>query len=212
MAIRSIQLKLKLDKPVYFEQLLDDFTEDKSPILPICVTLCSDVWLEFGQSVREYPHHYNIYEVDDLEGNSLASIRIKSYPSLVLVSIDEIVDDSLNKVSQDGIIRRNDDWEKVKQAVREIVKRAQEMEIEIISTDPPGFIPKINNRVSNNPVILGKWKRVWNHMRIWREGGMSYRKISEMLERDSVFRNLPHDRNTLSKIEKAAKAGMFEDK
>ena len=56
------------------------------------------------------------------------------------------------------------------------------------------------------------WKRVWNHMRSKYEGGMTYTALSEWLGKDPVFKHLPHDRNTLSLIASAGKAGFFENK
>ena len=210
MTIRTIKLKYNLDKSVDFERLFDDFfTEDRSsPELALFIALHSDAWLQFGQSPKDYPHHYNIYEIDESDGLLLASIKITPYPSSFLVSIDEVVNDSQDILSQ------SDDWEKVKRVVLEIVKRAELMDFALIWTDPPEFMSKdqINNqKVSHNSMKISKWKRVWYHIKPWRARGDSLEKISAALKKDDVYKYLPNDRNTVSKIVKAGLAGELED-
>jgi hypothetical protein len=71
-----------------------------------------------------------------------------------------------------------------------------------------------NITVPKSHAVREKWKRVWDHIKDWRDNNWSYSKISNMLEedQDDTFRFLPHDRNTLSKIEKAGRAGKLGGK
>jgi hypothetical protein len=69
-----------------------------------------------------------------------------------------------------------------------------------------------NNRLPKSYAVRSKWKKVWHHIHGWRDDGMSYKAISWKLENDPEYKNLPHDRNTLAQIEKAANAGELEDK
>jgi hypothetical protein len=131
-----IQLKIKLDSIVSIKLLLVEFfTRDKSSILPIYVNevplLLDSTQYIFGiYEIRNLDEIEEELQIDYLFDEKLAEIRIQSYPSLVLAIID-------------GTKANGDNWVKVKKAVREIVKKAQELGFEFISTDPPEFMPKI---------------------------------------------------------------------
>jgi hypothetical protein len=136
MKNQPIKLKIEIDDPGYIEILFaDNFRRDNSTIYPIYVT---SQWTHKGKPqkgsdlVEITRYNYRVVEaLDDPDKpiTELAIIKIQPYPSFVLVVFEKKGMDSK-------------DWEKVKLAVREIVKKAQEMDFNITWTDPPEFISK----------------------------------------------------------------------
>lgn len=147
MKKHSIQLTIKLDSEVYFEMLLQDFfSRDKSPFYPICIT-SEWTYTNRPQKGSDLVHitRYNYRVVEaatdpDKPDKELAEIRIRPYPSLVLVFFED--SGTSSKM-----------WENVEVIVRDIIIKAKELDYEV-SAVPAYLMPKSHNR---------QWEEVADH-------------------------------------------------
>lgn len=163
---QKIEIRIALNDYKVIEQVFDEyFIWDESPIYPICIN--SLYWKDaFSGKKNETGNRYN-YNVIDADKNDsshlyslLASIKLQPYPNIVLIIFEgfdqELINNSEEYLSEDGVnhVRtfegdgnldsEEKNWVKVGDFAREVIKKLQVLEIRVISTDPPDFMPNIS--------------------------------------------------------------------
>jgi hypothetical protein len=220
-----IEMKVELANPIYFEKILDHFV-DKSPIFPIIIQ--SNYWHDVLTNKKldtigdpQYPYEIIRSRPDEPDGTMyepLARIGIEKYPSVVVVSIEGYEELKVG------------DWEDVINMARHIQSRAEELGMKLkvkpdINVSPNGpkpwgikKSPSTKDNLKYPKVQLPKFegrKKVWKRtsllIREQREHHMSLDEISSYIKKQPMLKNLPYDPDTLSKIERADKAGQLED-
>lgn len=140
---RRIEIILANVKVVYFQNLLIDFfSRSRSPDFPTHVLFEAN---HRPSKIKSYVElHFSNFRIGvaaekkDEPSQELAKIVIQSYPTHLVVFIEEIEDET--------------EWEKVENLVRKIIVKVQQLDIEIIIVEPIALNPmKVKNEEGELP-------------------------------------------------------------
>jgi len=157
MKKQRIEIILKNVNVVYFQGLLVDFfSRDRSPDYPVHVLFDSSLRPSKtpGHVAVDY-YNFRIGESsndEDEPSKELAKIVTQSYPSHIVVFVES---------------EESNDWKKVENLIRNIIAKTHELELEIISVQPPELMPTR---------LLPPWERIPDHfwdrqaVKMWNEG------------------------------------------